>query len=190
MTNRQIAQRQRVSLDAVKFHVGNALGKLGFASRVQLRLWHGVERGSALGVRGAVPSGPVALGDIAQIARSVRDVQAAEAWYRDVLGLQHLYTFGDLVFFDCGGTRLFLSSVLPSTLPQADSVLYFRVADIHAASADLRSRGVTFTSAPHLIHRHDDGTEEWLAFFLDNEARTLALLAQVTSARDVAHAHE
>ena len=29
MTNRRIAERMGVSLDAVKFHVGNALGKLG-----------------------------------------------------------------------------------------------------------------------------------------------------------------
>jgi len=28
MTNRRIAERMGVSLDAVKFHVGNALGKL------------------------------------------------------------------------------------------------------------------------------------------------------------------
>jgi hypothetical protein len=26
-----------------------------------------------------------------------------------VLGLPHLYTYGDLAFFDCGGVRLFLS---------------------------------------------------------------------------------
>ena len=30
-------------------------------------------------------------------------------WYRDVLGLTLLYQFGELAFFDCNGTRLFLS---------------------------------------------------------------------------------
>ena len=30
-----------------------------------------------------------------------------------------------------------------------------------------------------MIHRHDDGTEEWMAFFTDNEERPLAIMAQV-----------
>jgi len=51
MTNRRIAERMGVSLDAVKFHVGNALAKLGFSSRQQLRLWDGVAKGTALHLR-------------------------------------------------------------------------------------------------------------------------------------------
>ncbi|RLT36182.1 MAG: hypothetical protein DWI59_01170 [Chloroflexi bacterium] len=39
----------------------------------------------------------------------VRDVARAEAFYRDTLELPHLFTFGTLAFFDCGGVRLFLS---------------------------------------------------------------------------------
>ncbi len=51
--------------------------------------------------------------------------------------------------------------------------------DIRAAHAQLLSRGVDFLSAPHMIHRHPDGTEEWLAIFNDNEGRPLAISAQV-----------
>ena len=39
-------------------------------------------------------------------------------------------------------------------------------------------RGVEFVSAPHMIHRHEDGTEEWMAFFNDPEGRPLALMAR------------
>jgi hypothetical protein len=46
----------------------------------------------------------------------------------------------------------------------------------------MEARGVKFTHAPHLIHRHEDGTEEWMAFFEDNEGRPLALMTQVRSA--------
>jgi len=46
MTNRRIADRMGVSLDAVKFHVGNALSKLGFSSREELRRWDGVAKGT------------------------------------------------------------------------------------------------------------------------------------------------
>ena len=34
------------------------------------------------------------LGSIGQISRSVSDIDRAEAWYRDVLELTHLYRFG------------------------------------------------------------------------------------------------
>lgn len=118
------------------------------------------------------------IGVIGQIARHVLDIDAARKWYADVLGLPHLYSFGDLAFFDCGGTRLFLSQ---SKEPRPESTLYFRVADIEGTVAALKARGVVFTDAPHMIHRHQDGTEEWMTFFKDNEGQTLALMAQVRS---------
>ena len=118
----------------------------------------------------------IALGPIGQISRTVKDIAAARSWYADTLGLRHLYSFGNLAFFDCGGLRLFLSE---GEGPASDSILYFRADDIRAAQAVLSSRGVEFTHAPHLIHTHADGTEEWMAFFKDNEGRALALMSQV-----------
>jgi DNA-binding CsgD family transcriptional regulator/catechol 2,3-dioxygenase-like lactoylglutathione lyase family enzyme len=184
MSNPLIAARQGVSLDAVKFHVSNALAKLGLASRRELRTWDGVRRDSALKRRQEAkmtdvleqPGQRLQLGQLGQIGRSVADIGAAERWYRDVLGLPHLYTFGNLAFFDMGGVRLFLEQ---GAGHPSQSVLYFRVDDIHGAYADLQTRGVTVTSAPHLIYRHADGMEEWMAFFEDNEGRPLAIMAQV-----------
>lgn len=121
-------------------------------------------------------SSAVKLGALAQIARTVRDIKESEAWYRDTLGLTHLYTFGALAFFDCGGTRLYLQA---TENPGPESILYLRVEDIRVAYEGLRSRGVEFTAAPHLIHRHPDGTEEWLAHFNDPEGRPLGILSQV-----------
>lgn len=121
------------------------------------------------------------LGPIGQIAREVKDIARAEAWYRDVLGLPHLYTFGKLAFFDCGGTRLFLEeSVGDEALGlHNDSVIYFRVSDIEGAHEALRDRGVVFIHAPHMIFKHPDGTEEWMAFFEDSEGGLLAIMSQV-----------
>ena len=172
LTNRDIAARRGVTLDAVKFHVGNVLGKLGLDNRRQLRRWAGVSAASAL--KGSDTMEATPLGPIGQVSRTVGDIAAAEAWYRDVLGLTHLFTFGELAFFDCGGTRLYLQQgeVTP------ESCLYFRVGDIHAAHRDLAGKGAEFISAPHMIHRHADGTEEWMAFFNDPDGRTLALMAQ------------
>lgn len=117
------------------------------------------------------------LGPIGQISRSVSNVAQAEAWYRDVLGLRHLYTFGGLAFFDCGGTRLFLEESPEGASPE--SILYFQVADIGQAHRTLTGRGAGFVREPHMIHRHEDGTEEWMAFFNDPDGRPQALMAQV-----------
>lgn len=119
-----------------------------------------------------------ALGPIGQIVRTVRDIDEATAWYRDVLGLPLLYRFEGMAFFDLGGTRLYLQQS-PEVAPE--SILYFQVTDIGATHADLAGRGVDFVRAPQAIHKHADGTEEWLAFFNDPEGRTLALIAQVNS---------
>ena len=176
MTNGEIAKRRGISLDAVKYHVANALLKLGFSKRAELRRWNGVRRDSNLFARETAMIEETKLGPIGQIARSVKDVAAARIWYGEVLGLEHLYSVGNLAFFDCGGVRLFLSE---GEKESSDSILYFRVEDIGAAQAALESRGVVFTNAAHMIHRHEDGTEEWMAFFADNEDRPLAIMAQV-----------
>jgi catechol 2,3-dioxygenase-like lactoylglutathione lyase family enzyme len=183
MRNWQIARRPGVSLDAVKFHIANALDKLGLDSRAALRHWAGVPADSRLphpptGGESTVDD-DLRLGSIGQILRVVSDIPRAVDWYGGVLGLQHLYTFGDLAFFDCAGTRLFLSLPENGSVPKDQTVLYFRVTDIHAAHEQLTARGVKFESAPHMIFRHDTGMEEWMAFFTDPDGGTLAVMAQV-----------
>ncbi|MDP1910088.1 MAG: VOC family protein [Hyphomicrobium sp.] len=116
---------------------------------------------------------------LGQVARTTKDHRAALAWYRDVLGLPELYSFGNLSFFDLGGVRLMLAEEDGSA--RSESILYLRVPDFHARQASMEARGVTFTHAPHMVHRHEDGTEEWMAFFEDNEQRPLALMTQVRS---------
>ncbi|WP_432940405.1 VOC family protein [Kribbella sp. CA-253562] len=128
-------------------------------------------------VEGAGTVSGLRLSVIGQISRPVRDIPTAVAWYETVLGLPHLYTFGNLAFFDCAGTRLFLSAADgPVGEP---SVLYFRVDDIQSAYDELRERGAVFEDAPRLIHRHADGVEEWMAFFADPDGHPLAIMAQV-----------
>jgi DNA-binding CsgD family transcriptional regulator/catechol 2,3-dioxygenase-like lactoylglutathione lyase family enzyme len=177
LRNREIAARQGVSLDAVKFHVANVLQKLGLSSRAELRLWTGVRRDARLHRKELVLDQDIRLSALGQIARTVKDVPAARTWYGETLGLPHLYSFGNLAFFDCGGVRLFLSE---GEGPAAESILYFAVADVRTAQVALAARGVEFTHAPHMIHRHADGSEEWMAFFNDNEGRPLAIMSRTS----------
>ena len=175
LTNQQIADRRGISLDAVKFHVANAIAKLGVSDRRALKFWTGAPKHSHANAMGEqMNDAPNFLG-VGQIARTVADVDAAQEWYGKVLGLDHLFTFGDLAFFDCGGTRLMLSQAEKE--PEKESIVYLRVPDIHAAHERLLAQGVEFINAPHMIHRHEDGAEEWMAFFSDPEGRPLAIMA-------------
>jgi DNA-binding CsgD family transcriptional regulator/catechol 2,3-dioxygenase-like lactoylglutathione lyase family enzyme len=191
MANRQLAARRGSSLDGVKFHVANAAAKLGLAGRGQLRHWRGVPADSALAGREprkghrAAMTARLQLGPIGQVSRHVRDLPRAVEWYGQTLGLPHLYTYGDLAFFDCGGVRLFLSAAADAAVAAEDSVLYFRVEDIQAAYDELGSRGVVFSGAPHMIFKHESGVEEWMAFFLDPDGRPLAIMAQVPARPDL-----
>jgi len=127
-STRQIAHGRGVSIDAVKFHVANVLDKLGLSRRTALRGWFTIPRHSALGQQQeavmAERTSDIELSPVGQISRSVLDIGKAKAFYGGVLGLPHLYTFGNLAFFDCGGMRLYLQQ---SDEPGPESVLYFRV---------------------------------------------------------------
>lgn len=121
----------------------------------------------------------LSLGPLAQVSMLCRSAGRTEAWYRDVLRLRHVFTFGDLVFFDCGGTRLFIRQV-PDDDFRPSSILYFATDDMSAAVRILEGRGVKFMGAPHMIFKDPDtGTEEWFAFFEDPDGNSLALLSRV-----------
>ena len=113
---------------------------------------------------------------LSQISRRVEDLARARAFWRDTVQMPELYAFPGLAFFDLGGTRLMLKET--GTRDEAD-ILYLTAPDIAAAHAGLTKRGAQLTGAPHMIHRHPDGTEEWMAFFKDDEGRDLALHALV-----------
>ena len=117
------------------------------------------------------------LGALGQVSLHVRDVARAEKFYGETLGLRHVFTFGDLAFFDMDGTRLYLHRKHEADW-RPGSILYFRVDDIDAAWDELGERGVELNEAPHVIFVHDDGLAEWMAFFADGEGNTLALLEQ------------
>lgn len=173
LTNPAIASLCGLSADAVKFHVSNALGKLGLRSRSELRQWPGVRADSAMATaRPGTDPGGWSLG---QVSRTARDLDAMADWFRDIVGLEEVMRFPNAVFFDCGGVRLYLSAGDAAS----NAILYFRVSDIAAETERLRTAGVTILSAPHRIHVHPDGREEWMAFFADPDGGSLGLMSVV-----------
>lgn len=67
---------------------------------------------------------------------------------------------------------------MPATGPT--TVALGHIGKVSHAVKDIE-KAVAFQGEPHLIHRHEDGTEEWMSFFADPEGNTLALMSQVKS---------
>jgi predicted enzyme related to lactoylglutathione lyase len=122
-----------------------------------------------------------ALSRIGQIAINAHDVDRATAFYRDVLGLPHLFRAGQLSFFDCGGVRLMLDKPEKPEFDHPGSILYFQVANIQAAFQRLKSGGAKFEDEPHVITRMPK-YDLWMTFFRDTEGNLLALMSEVPHA--------
>ena len=113
---------------------------------------------------------------IGQIAIVCTDVARARDFYRDALGITHLFDAGPtLSFFQSGTTRLMLSTAEGE--PTGTSVLYFFVPDIVATKTELVGKGVKFIDEPHMIAKMPDH-ELWLAAFRDSENNMLALMEE------------
>ena len=179
MTNRRIAIQRGTTLDGVKFHLGNIRAKLGLPTRAAIRHWDGLPLNHPTRSTPMPASETtVNLGQIGQVALTVKDIEIAVPFFRDTLGMTHLFTAGQLAFFDCNGTRLMLDA-LPEAQGKGNSVLYFLVDDIHASQAALVAKGVTFEGEPHRIFTHPDGTEEWMTFFRDPDSNMLSMMSRV-----------
>lgn len=118
------------------------------------------------------------LNQVGQIAVNAHDLDRAIAFYRDTLGMRHLFRAGDLAFFDCGGIRLMLALPDKPEFDHPSSILYFKVADIQQAHAALVARQVRVQEPPILVaklEKHD----LWLSSFYDSEDNLLALMSEV-----------
>lgn len=116
---------------------------------------------------------------IGQIAVTVSDVGRARDFYRDVLGLRHLFDAPPRTsFFECGGTRLLLGEAEAGATAHGTSILYFETADIQTLHEALVERGVAFEGLPHRVADLGD-RELWLAFFRDSEDNVMALMSEV-----------
>lgn len=118
---------------------------------------------------------------LAQVAVPVRDLDRARAFYRDTLGLQHLFDAPPgLAFFKCGETRLMLS--LPEGPETAGaSILYYAVPSARQAEAALAAAGASFEQTAHFITRLGD-KDVWLAIGRDSEGNLIGLMSEEDAA--------
>jgi len=118
------------------------------------------------------------LTQIGQIAINVHDLERAIAFYRDQLGMSHLFTVPKMAFFNCSGLRLMLAVPEKAEFDHPSSIIYFKVENMQSAHGTLAARGVPFEQPPHLVAKMPDH-DLWLAFFHDSENNLLALMSEV-----------
>ncbi len=123
----------------------------------------------------------LSLSRIKQIALPVNSVEKAKTFYKDVLGLRHLFDAPPaLSFFDCGGVRLMLAG------PEAQgkdgdtqhAVLFYDVNDIKTAYAQIKAAGAPSLAEPHVIARMN-GLAVWIAELSDGQGNNVSLMSEV-----------
>ena len=109
-----------------------------------------------------------------------RDLDASRTFYHDILGLEIAREDPDRIVFRCGGgTQLVITE---STVGTSDTQtqMAWRVADIHAAIAELRARGVRIEEyvAPDPVTTDGvaDMGHSWAAWFIDPHRNVLAVV--------------
>jgi len=118
------------------------------------------------------------LDQLAQISINAHDLERAASFYRDKLGIKHLFTVPNMAFFDCGGIRLMVAVPTSPEFDHPSSILYFKVKDIHQACQTLTARGVQFVNQPFVAARMPT-CDLWLVEFRDSEQNVLSLMSEV-----------
>jgi len=121
------------------------------------------------------------LSAIDQIGMSCTDLDAAQRFYCDILGLRYGGEVpGMSKFFDCNGVNIIMFKV-DTVAP--NSILYFRVEGIagriEEKVAQLRSHGVQIHRDAQRIAENWKGYDVYLAFFKDPFGNMLALKSDV-----------
>ena len=119
---------------------------------------------------------PDAVSAIGQLHISVTDLDRSVTFYRDVLGLAHLFSVPGMAFLQAGEVRLYLSRPEDERF-RSRPVVYYRVDDLDAALAAVTGRGARQISGAHLVNRDGD-TELWMAFVTDPDDTPVGLMEE------------
>jgi predicted enzyme related to lactoylglutathione lyase len=114
---------------------------------------------------------------IVQIHLPVQNLAAAVPYYRDKLGLPLMFETNGMAFFNVGGIRLMIGEIRTPDQKPGSSVVYFTVADVRKASAELEHKGVAFVGPVETVNRtatHD----LLLRIFKDPDGNHLALMGE------------
>jgi methylmalonyl-CoA/ethylmalonyl-CoA epimerase len=129
-------------------------------------------------------TGTVSLSRIKQIAIPVHSIDQAKAFYRDTLGMRHLFDAPPaLSFFDCGGVQLMLAGpgAQGKDGDEQHAVLFYDVSDIKTTHARIKSSGAKSLAEPRVI-AHMNGREIWVSELSDGQGNVVGLMCDVPEA--------
>lgn len=119
------------------------------------------------------------VSEIRQVAVTVADVATALPFYRDVLGLEFLFSPSpNLAFLQAGRVRIMLSTPQGAGTPGHNSILYFTVSDIVATHGAIVARGAKNERAPQLAAKMPDH-DLWIAFVRDPDGNLVGLMEEI-----------
>ena len=114
---------------------------------------------------------------IEQIHLPVRNLKKATEFYRDTLGIDFMFQASNMAFFGIGGVRLMIGEINSPDQGPGSSIVYFNVADVRKASAELERKGIKFVGPVETVNRtptHD----LLLRIFKDPDGNHLALMGE------------
>ncbi len=115
---------------------------------------------------------------IGQIAIAVSEIARAKIFYQEVLGLPHLFDAPPaLSFFMCGDTRLMLTTLQGDVADHRTSVIYYKLASLDDAAAQLQQRGVSWVQVPSFVAKMPDH-DLWMGFIRDPDANLIGLMEE------------
>lgn len=118
------------------------------------------------------------VSDIGQIAITVSEVEKALGFYRDILGLEFLFSAGpNLAFLAAGSVRIMLSTPQGAGAVGANSTLYFKNENVEKSFADFVARGATPEREPQLAAKMPDH-ELWIGFLRDPDGNLVGLMEE------------
>jgi catechol 2,3-dioxygenase-like lactoylglutathione lyase family enzyme len=116
---------------------------------------------------------------LAQVALTVRNMDNARGFYRDVLGLPMLFEVPGMMFFQLQGLRLMVGQAQSAEQPIGGSVLYFDTPEFQDMSLELERKGVTFRGPAQTVQRTKTQDLK-LREFLDPDGNALAIMGLVS----------
>lgn len=118
------------------------------------------------------------LSEIGQIAITVSDVNTALHFYRDILGLEFLFSpIPNLAFLSAGSIRIMLSTPQGSGTVGANSTLYFKVNNLSIVFSEIVARGAVSEREPQFAAKLPDH-DLWIGFIRDPDGNLIGIMEE------------
>lgn len=115
---------------------------------------------------------------IGQIAIAITKLDASVKFYRDVLGLKLLFEVApNMAFFQCGETRLMLTTLQGPKSDHQTSTIYYSVSNIAEVFASFEQASLSVERPPQLAAKMPDH-ELWIGFIRDPDSNLIGIMEE------------